>query len=1179
MAFYKTVALSGVLVGASYSSFANDDILNIGDSSCGISDFLKTDCKYNSRYLCERNGCCWKPAGHGSTIPWCYYKKRKGPGARCKLKGEPNKPFSSYEMGQIRALFEANLDIQGSGLVVGAPDHNTGAGGDYYFAWVRDSALSMQAFLETAEFNARIDSTMESWLKAVERFFEREDFDRRNLLAEPKFIIPSGEPYSKPWCRPQSDGPILRVITLLAYVEKKPSIAERAWGPIWKTLDWVSKHYKDLTCDLWQEIQAFSFFWNDYVMRKALFEGSRFAAKMGDAARASSYEAIAKKIEATLPRHVESDGYVSESDNRKADAAVLEAFNLGDMADGLFAPLSKEVVSTFVSLTELFCREFGINQRAARSGTRGVLYGRYLGDKFAGGNAWILLSASAATLLYRQSEALSKGASLSLEVSEMLEAVLGQPVSASSLLGGGDSIFHLLKSSLSTGMHMREQVGREDGELSSAKDHTWTYANVLKAMKARDDAEGALFHGADALYDADAHSEKGDIEASVPVGGEDVPPCSPEVQERMKNVLDSDDMKDVNDNFEYLQKQITANKAQLTKQEMDAQRELADVLAQIQEKAKGIPPLEPYTCMQTSKKFCSEIFGSECQETKCGMTDKVVDVLNYNPTDTKATVEWPLERLSKAVEAKLAGPDGQFAHGKSIAEALVQGMCKSAVGFVEEENLQSNCKAFCQAFAAELKKKENVPGMSALEQSKTTLESEIERIEVDIQRCQDFEEGEYDILKNAVAAITAELSEDAKNKQVISQRMKQLRLTLKQLLREERASRKAMEDLKLASSKTSSSQNTVQADHDNMITTRDDLFQQLDTVQKHISKVGKTFKEATEANDAAEQIKLKLIKEIHSFVEATDKALLEPVSGLLSKAREAKALFPNVHMIAEKVGLERTGKQIVARCLAGKSSLNETAQLEDMQIEAGKTNSTAVCPWHGEEQRMMSDVKVLEDSARKLQSDPGAANVPTGVLGQLVVELTDEQNKARNWGNSVLAAEGVKNGELEMLAKLEAKFANTEIFKEYFQFWAASGSGKKYFVLMMDQLALARQGLEAAGKQLKLDEAALKEKCEAAVAAFEKLQESLAAAKEEAATAQAEQEAAEMAASMLKGHIEAIKAQVDQLREMLKAVSDEIAKGAQRFKAKYEEKGGRLAFLEMHEQEHLERVGRLGPQA
>lgn len=37
------------------------------------------------------------------------------------------------------------------------------------------------------------------------------------------------------------------------------------------------------------------------------------------------------------------------------------------------------------------------------------------------------------------------------------------------------------------GLHMAEQILRKSGEMSSAKDLTWNYADVLKAVHARDE--------------------------------------------------------------------------------------------------------------------------------------------------------------------------------------------------------------------------------------------------------------------------------------------------------------------------------------------------------------------------------------------------------------------------------------------------------------------------------------------------------------------------------------------------------------------------------------------------------------------------------------------------------------------------------------------------------------------
>jgi glucoamylase len=71
------------------------------------------------------------------------------------------------------------------------------------------------------------------------------------------------------------------------------------------------------------------------------------------------------------------------------------------LGDGVFGPTSKEVAGTVSTLNELFCDMFQINQDDTKNGVPGILYGRYEGDHYAGGNPWILLSSALAEVLYR----------------------------------------------------------------------------------------------------------------------------------------------------------------------------------------------------------------------------------------------------------------------------------------------------------------------------------------------------------------------------------------------------------------------------------------------------------------------------------------------------------------------------------------------------------------------------------------------------------------------------------------------------------------------------------------------------------------------------------------------------------------------------------------------------------
>jgi len=239
-------------------------------------------------------------------------------------------------------------------------------------------------------------------------------------------------------------------------------------------------------------VQSDDFFWGRFTMRKALIMGAGFASHQKDTSRASKYAAVADEITKGLSSHVQSNGFVCEASTRCQDSAVIEAFNVGYNDDGVFAPLQKEVIATLSGLSKVFCKDFVVNQEAAAAGTPGVLFGRYSGDNYDGGNPWILLSASAATLLYRQSQEVSHGKMPDAVASAMFEDLLGGKVTASSLLGAGDAILLRMKAFLKNGMHMNEQIDRNDGTLKSAKDLTWNYANILKAMMERSKAENAV---------------------------------------------------------------------------------------------------------------------------------------------------------------------------------------------------------------------------------------------------------------------------------------------------------------------------------------------------------------------------------------------------------------------------------------------------------------------------------------------------------------------------------------------------------------------------------------------------------------------------------------------------------------------------------------------------------------
>ena len=93
---------------------------------------------------------------------------------------------------------------------------------------------------------------------------------------------------------------------------------------------------------------------------------------------------------------------MQECNSRTRDSAVIVGFNDGyDSADDMFSPVSSEVALTVASYNAMFCSQYAINTADTANKIPGVLYGRYAGDSYAGGNPWVLSTSALASLFYR----------------------------------------------------------------------------------------------------------------------------------------------------------------------------------------------------------------------------------------------------------------------------------------------------------------------------------------------------------------------------------------------------------------------------------------------------------------------------------------------------------------------------------------------------------------------------------------------------------------------------------------------------------------------------------------------------------------------------------------------------------------------------------------------------------
>ena len=404
-------------------------------------------------------------------------------------------------------MFEANINVEDVGAVVAAPDHNT-PGGDYYYHWMRDGALSMKSFQDTNTDFAHVRPAMEKYAEwVVGRQGVAAIHDGTDVRTEPKFEIPSGEVFAGAWCRPQNDGPGLRALTLMTFADSLSAagddeyVQSKLWtgsddlngGAIKHDLDYVVEGWDSNTCDLWEEVRSKDFFWNRVTMKKAMIQGAKFAEKMGDTASAGTYRDTAAKIDGELDSHWMGT-FVGEETNRQKDGAVLVGFNNGfDESDGKYAPTSFEVASTVNTYNTAFCSEFTVNTADTAKGVPGVLIGRYPGDNYAGGNPWVLTTAALAQVLYRAASYTLENGIPSKDALAQFSAALNTEVSgsassvAATLAAGGDSVMLRLKEHVGEDEgHLDEQMDRNDGHQISAKDLTWSFAEVINAMSARD---------------------------------------------------------------------------------------------------------------------------------------------------------------------------------------------------------------------------------------------------------------------------------------------------------------------------------------------------------------------------------------------------------------------------------------------------------------------------------------------------------------------------------------------------------------------------------------------------------------------------------------------------------------------------------------------------------------------
>ncbi|GGC54228.1 glycoside hydrolase family 15 protein [Chelatococcus reniformis] len=406
---------------------------------------------------------------------------------------------------------------------------------DYFFHWLRDSSLTMDALRHLVDDPAHGEAARTAFadyvgfslgltrLSGAARLAQGDPRDgvRPDFLqfvrasediakAEGDYVLgdtrynPDGTLDTISWPRPQFDGTAMRPLGLLRYRALPCAAANRAAIDelVGIDLDCTARRSAEPCFDLWEE-EIGHHFYTRLIQCAALEAGVGWARTRGDAARADRYAAAAQVLSASLPGYwSERDGfYLSRlpgpdtSADKALDAAVILGTVHAERTAGDCSVLDPRTQATLLKLEALFAEDYAVNRD--RPADCGLLLGRYRNDRYYAGGAYLMTTLAAAEFYYRLAATVGAGgpaadSSLHGELAAALGAVDGPPAVVKALIGRGDGILNAVRRFTPPDGSMAEQVDQTTGAPASAKNLTWSYGGFITAVVARRSAEAAL---------------------------------------------------------------------------------------------------------------------------------------------------------------------------------------------------------------------------------------------------------------------------------------------------------------------------------------------------------------------------------------------------------------------------------------------------------------------------------------------------------------------------------------------------------------------------------------------------------------------------------------------------------------------------------------------------------------
>ncbi|MEZ0391630.1 MAG: glycoside hydrolase family 15 protein [Pseudobdellovibrionaceae bacterium] len=423
----------------------------------------------------------------------------------------------SFQAKESLIRMKRNISPAGAapGIILASPSK---VDPDYYFHWVRDSALVIDSLFTLPESEkSYVESSFQDFVFLSEKL---QNTPALTGLGEPRFNV-DGTPYMGEWARPQNDGPALRALSLLRGLEKlslKPEIRQKISAILKKDLSFILTHFAQPSFDLWEEVKGDHFYTRLVqlaALEKALAQfDESWSLKKADCENVirllrqslnGHWMPEAQSFAVTLNRLEGAESYKKT----ELDLAVVLGSLHSGLKSGDFSLRDDRVLATASQLELVFQKIYRLNADSLASPATVVpAIGRYSDDVYFGGNPWYLATAAFAELHDRLAHSLGEDSRFqitSFNLPFFRSALATSSEDLKQLKAGirleqnpkllrkirealqkrGDLFFERLQRHTPADGGMAEQFGRDQGQPVSARDLTWSYAAFLTALQAR----------------------------------------------------------------------------------------------------------------------------------------------------------------------------------------------------------------------------------------------------------------------------------------------------------------------------------------------------------------------------------------------------------------------------------------------------------------------------------------------------------------------------------------------------------------------------------------------------------------------------------------------------------------------------------------------------------------------